>query len=162
MSAFNFKSILIGGVLGAAIAVAAVSFSNANTHAQRLAAPSSAAQAMPLKSISVDPSWVKAGTPNFRMATYATGLGNITGIWACDPSTFEWQFAADELVYITDGSVEIDYLGSKFTLNVGDTALFLAGTKAIWHSPKGLRKSFTLYQPNFLVRWFRGAPGKSA
>jgi uncharacterized protein len=158
MSAFNFKSILVGGVIGAAIALAATSVTSARNHATRLAAPSSAAAAMPLKPIEVDKSWVKAGTPNFRMATYASGLGNTTGIWACDASTFEWHFGSDELVYITDGAVEIDYLGNKFTLNVGDTALFLAGTKAVWHVPQGLRKSFTLYQPNAITRWLRGKP----
>jgi uncharacterized protein len=161
MSAFNIKSILLGGVIGAAIAVAAISATTASNHAKRLGTPSGAAVAMPLKPIEVDKSWVKAGTPNFRMATYASGLGNITGIWACDASTFEWHFGSDELVYITDGSVDIDYLGKKFTLKVGDTALFLAGTKAVWHTPNGLRKSFTLYQPNAITRWLRGTPAGS-
>lgn len=119
---------------------------------------STANQTLPLDPVTVDPSWVKAGSPNFRATMFASspdGKRN-SGIWICDgPSTFEWNFALDETVYILEGEVEITYQDKEFTLKPGDTAVFHAGTKAIWHVPKHLKKSFTLHEPEKLVKVYR-------
>jgi uncharacterized cupin superfamily protein len=83
-----------------------------------------------------------------------------TGIWSCDgPATFEWTFWDDERVYILDGSVTIDYKGNQFTLKPGDTAFFLSGTKAVWHVPNYVKKTFVLEKPNRLVRLYRRVAG---
>lgn len=120
--------------------------------------PSSSATALPLTLLQQAPATVSAGTPRFRAAPYAESANGATasGIWASDgPATFEWRFGSDEVVYVLEGQVEVDYLGNQFSLVPGDTAMFLQGTRAVWHVPKHVKKSYKLFNPNALVRLWR-------
>lgn len=106
----------------------------------------------------VDPAWVRAGQPNFRTAEIARSPDgrSVTGVWACDgPSTFEWRFDLDETVYVLDGRVEVSYLGRQFVLMPGQSAVFKAGTRAVWHVPTHLRKVFKLHHPGRLALWWQ-------
>lgn len=108
-----------------------------------------------LRPIQVPADWIKSGKPVFLYNQYAQSSDGkyATGIWSCEgPTTFEWQFDADETVHVLDGRVEIDYLGKHFVLEPGDSAFFQAETRAVWHVPRYLRKSYTLHHPNLLVR----------
>jgi len=112
----------------------------------------------PLTSLKVNPEWVLEGTPNFRATDIRKSADGrtTTGLWACDgPSTFEWQFGVDETVHLLEGAVEVKYLGREFTLKPGDTATFIAGTRAVWHVPEHARKAFSLHEPGRLVRVLR-------
>jgi uncharacterized protein len=112
----------------------------------------------PLMPVTVNPDWIKSGKPVFKLAqTARIPSANVTtGLWSCDgPTEFEWTFASDETVHIIEGEVEIDYLGKKMTLRVGDTAFFHANTQATWVVQKRVLKSYTLHDPNRLVRWYR-------
>lgn len=125
----------------------------------RHAAPASEASVhRPLTSFKVNPDWVLEGTPNFRATEISKSPDgrSTTGLWACDgPSTFEWQFGVDETVHLLEGLVEVKYQGREFTLKPGDTATFLAGTRAVWHVPQYARKAFSLHEPGRLVRTLR-------
>ena len=115
-----------------------------------------------LELLTVPADWVKAGSPVFRYCPYAESADrrSASGIWSCEgPGTFEWQFASDETVFVLDGRVEIDYLGQHFVLEPGGTALFYAGTRALWHVPHYVRKSYMVNYPNFLVRLVRLVAG---
>jgi len=152
------KRILIGAAAGGALVLAVLTAYEAATYHARMPPPSSVAVAQALGSFPVDPSWVTSGTPNFRgtETSRSPGGDSVTGLWACDgPSTFEWQFGADETVYLLEGRVEVDYRGRHFTLTPGDTATFHAGTRAVWHVPQYAKKVFVLHQPGRLVRWWR-------
>jgi len=101
---------------------------------------------------------LQTGNPLFRVAHYsiAPGEASGSGVWACDgPSTFEWNFGSDEVVYLIEGEVQVSYLGKQFTIRPGETSLFLQGTSAVWHVPNGLLKSYTLHHPPLLVRLWR-------
>ncbi|MBC8056960.1 MAG: DUF861 domain-containing protein [Rhizobiales bacterium] len=151
------KSIIAAGA-GALLMLAGVAFYEAAVYHDRMAPPSSTPVARALGPFSVDPSWIKSGTPNFRgteTSRSPDGSG-VTGLWACDgPSTFEWHFATDETVHLLEGKVEVQYLGRRFTLNAGDTATFHFGTRAVWHVPQHAKKVFVLHQPGRLVRLWR-------
>lgn len=104
------------------------------------------------------PATIQQGVPAFRAAHYSESADGrtSTGIWASDgPSTFEWNFGSDEEVYVLNGQVDVTYEGEKFSLRPGDTAVFLAGTRAVWHVPQHVTKSYTLHHPSALVRWWR-------
>jgi uncharacterized cupin superfamily protein len=121
-------------------------------------APSAQAVQSQLETITINPSWIKSGNPIFKLAqtTRIPSADVTTGLWSCDgPAQFEWTFFSDETVHILEGEVEIDYLGQKMTLKVGDTAFFHANTKATWLVQKHVLKSYTLYDPTRLVRWYR-------
>lgn len=117
-----------------------------------------ASVAQPLSAVVDPPARIQNGNPQFRGAHYtdAPGKASGSGVWACDgPSTFEWRFGSDEVVYLIEGEVQVSYLGRQFTIRPGETSLFLQGTSAVWHVPKGLLKSYTLHHPPLLVRWWR-------
>ncbi len=150
----TLKGMVIGGVL------AALGFSafNAARYLYQVPEPSQQATDHSLTPIQIPPSWIKSGKPTFLYTQYASSPDGktATGIWSCEgPATFEWQFGSDEVVHVLDGRVEIDYLGQHFVLEPGSTAFFQAETRAVWHVPKYMRKSFTLYHPNRPVRWVR-------
>ncbi|MCH8618378.1 cupin domain-containing protein [Undibacterium sp. TS12] len=108
----------------------------------------SVARKLPVQPFEVDPSWIKEGKPNFRATEFFKSHDGKTssGIFECDgPSTFEWHYQLDEAIYVLDGGVDIEYQGQRFSLKPGETAFFRAGTTALWHVPKGIRKSWTLH-----------------
>jgi len=119
---------------------------------------SSAAQQLVMEPKTIDSSWIKSGAPTFLAGEYAQSPDHraSSGVWSCEgPATFEWQFGSDETVLILDGRVEIDYLGEKFVLEPGGSALFFAGTRAVWHVPKYVRKTYMIHYPNYIVRMAR-------
>ncbi|WP_460505969.1 cupin domain-containing protein [Hydrogenophaga soli] len=116
------------------------------------------AQPMPLQPLADAPATVQAGRPAFRAAHYTDSPGRHSGsgIWACDgPSTFEWHFEADEVVYLLEGEVQVTYRGQQFTIHPGETAVFHQGNSAVWHVPERVKKSYTLHHPPLLVRLWR-------
>ncbi|MEB0139148.1 MULTISPECIES: cupin domain-containing protein [unclassified Undibacterium] len=127
----------------------------AGRHVAATPAASQAAAPLSLLPFAVNPNWVLAGTPNFRAAEFFQSSDGKTrsGIFECDAAKFEWHYQFDEAIYILDGSVEIDYLGHHFHLKAGDSALFRAGTTAIWEVPTHLKKSWTIHDA--------GAPARS-
>ncbi|PXW97508.1 putative cupin superfamily protein [Sphaerotilus hippei] len=149
---------LVAMVIGAVIALTAAVLWDAWHYLQQAAPPSSGTQHRPMAAFNVDPSWVKSGTPNFRAVETARSADgrSITGLWACDgPTTFEWTFGLDETVHLLEGRVEVEYLGRRFVLDPGHTAVFHAGTKAVWHVPEHAKKVFKLQHPGPLVLAWR-------
>ena len=153
-----FTRTLAAAAAGAVIALSAVVLWNAWSYLHHAPAVSSQTVHKPLQAFSVDPSWVRSGTPNFRAVETARSADgrHITGLWACDgPTTFEWTFGLDETVHLLEGRVEVEYLGRRFVIEPGHTATFHAGTKAVWHVPTHARKVFKLQHPGRLVLAWR-------
>jgi uncharacterized protein len=148
-----------GIFLSAIIAFAGLSkVSQSIREIYELPPPSALSQPVQLAPMTVNPSWIKSGTPHFRSAIYTSSLDGkeSTGVWECDgPTTFEWHFGHDETVYILEGTVEIEYLRNKIILNPGDSAVFHAGTEAVWHIPEHLKKIFVLHEPGIPVKVYR-------
>ncbi|GAP35151.1 cupin domain-containing protein [Piscinibacter sakaiensis] len=149
---------LRAGTAGAVLALAAVGGWQAAVAVGNGWQASAATVDKPLQPFSVDPSWVRSGTPNFRAVETARSPDgrSITGLWACDgPTTFEWRFGLDETVHLLEGRVEVEYLGRRFVIEPGHTAVFHAGTTAVWHVPSHAKKVFKLHHPGRLVLWWR-------
>lgn len=147
--------VALGGALTALALVAAWDGVAYLRHAEP---PSVSSVHRPLTAFKVNPEWVLEGAPNFRATEISKSPDGrtTTGLWACDgPSTFEWQFGVDETVHLLEGRVEVTYQGREFTLKPGDTATFIAGTRAVWHVPEHARKAFSLHEPGRLVRLLR-------
>ena len=141
------KRTIKAAILGGIASIFLFKAYEAICHTYQTPAPSTEATQLHLKTLSVDPTWIKSGTPNFRANEFFKSADGKTssGIFECDASTFEWHYFVDEAVYILEGSVTLEYQGNEFTLKEGETALFRAGTSAIWHVPSHLRKSWTMY-----------------
>jgi uncharacterized protein len=117
-----------------------------------------AAANKPLQEVTVNPSWIKSGTPKFAQVEVSRSPDGRTtnGLWSCEgPTTFDWQFDIDEVVYVLEGEVQVDYQGSQFVLHPGDTAVFHGGTTATWTVERYLKKVYTLHNPGPLGRLWR-------
>lgn len=150
----TFRGMLIGG----ALTVMGLGVYNAARYLHQVPDPSGQVIDHRLTPLQIPPDWIKSGHPKFFYTQYASSPDgkSATGVWSCEgPATFEWQFESDEVVHVLDGRVEIDYLGQRFVLEPGSTAFFQADTRALWHVPTFMRKSFTLYHPSRPVRLIR-------
>lgn len=91
----------------------------------------------------IDPDWIIDGAPRTRSNWWsgsADGIGN-NYVWDCTAGRFRWYFGCDETVHIIDGEVEVSGAGiDPIWLRTGDAALFRAGTWAVWHVPRYVRK----------------------
>lgn len=159
------RKVLFGVLVGLGLGLTGAVAWDAAEYLSRSAGPSAQAVQKPLLGFSVDPSWVKSGTPNFRnVETVRSPDGDsISGLWACDgPTTFEWTFYMDETVHLLEGYIEVEYHGKRFNLQPGDTATFHAGTKSVWHVPQHAKKAYTLHDPGRVARlWRRVFPTKT-
>jgi uncharacterized cupin superfamily protein len=149
-------AVALCGVLGGALAwnLAAVA-----THAP---APSAVVVPRAMGPQTVDPTWIKSGTPRFTttetLNVPAQGLS--TGLWACEgPAVFDWTFGSDETVHILEGAVDVRYNGHLLKLRPGDTAFFRAGTTAEWSVPERVYKTYVLQDPGRLGRLYRRITG---
>ncbi|QDL55819.1 cupin domain-containing protein [Rhodoferax aquaticus] len=144
-------------IIGALCSAAGLSVYSAYQHVSHRPAPSAQAVAMPLAPLAIDPTWVKSGAPNFKSLEFgaSTDASSSSGLFQADgASSFVWQYGLDEAIYILEGGVDIEYLGKRFTLKVGDTAFFYAGTSATWNvHAGGVKKTWTIYKPSKLARW---------
>ncbi|MCE1174502.1 MAG: cupin domain-containing protein [Propionibacteriales bacterium] len=116
------------------------------------------AEAKPMSVVQVDPSWIKSGNPTFTQVEIATSPDGrtVNGLWSCQgPTTFEWQFSVDEVVYVIEGEVQVNYQGRDFTLHPGDTAAFHGGTRSVWTVDTFVKKAYTLHNPGPLGRLWR-------
>jgi uncharacterized cupin superfamily protein len=106
----------------------------------------------------IDPSWITSGTPVFHAVVFehSPHWGTQSGIWECiGPAKFVWHYSVDEVIYVLEGSAEIEYLGSKFTLHAGDSTRFVAGTVATWVVTDRVKKTFRIQNPGPLIKAMR-------
>lgn len=112
----------------------------------------------------IDPSWIISGTPVFHTALFERSRRwGLSGVWKCiGPGKFIWHYTADELIYVLEGSGEVEYLGKKFLLQEDDSIRFAAGTTATWTVTNHIKKIFRIENTGFLVRLSRFLPLRGA
>ncbi len=142
------SNLLVGVILGAAASFAVHNVYASWQHSKLSMAPGTGAINHQIAPFKVNPDWVKQGQPNFRATEfYRSADGQTTsGLFECDASVFEWHYDKDEAIYILEGSVELEYLGQKFTLSAGQSTFFKAGTVALWRVPEKIKKTWTMYE----------------
>jgi len=69
---------------------------------------------------------------------------------------FVGHYSGDEVIYILEGSAEIEYLGKKFTLRPGDSSRFVSGTNATWVVTDRVKKTFRIEKPGPIINVMRG------
>jgi uncharacterized protein len=96
-----------------------------------------------LEEVPIHPSWIIAGAPVARAQELSRSVDGttVTMHWSCTAGTFHWYFSIDETVLILEGAVVVRTDGgTSRTLKAGDTALFHAGSWALWHVAHSVRK----------------------
>lgn len=149
---------VVMAVGSAALALVILGVFEAARYLRKVPPPSAEPTPQRLGTFEVNPERVKAGSPTFRgVETSRSPDGrHVTGLWACaGPAVFEWSYGVDETIHLLEGRVDLEYLGRSFTVWPGDTVVFHAGTRALWHVPEYAKKVFTLSRPNVFVRGWR-------
>ncbi|MEW5766640.1 MAG: cupin domain-containing protein [bacterium] len=63
--------------------------------------------------------------------------------WECEPSTFPWEYPADETAYVLEGKVKVQTPGGEVEIKAGDLAHFPKGLKCTWNVVEKIRKVYT-------------------
>jgi len=96
-----------------------------------------------LRACPIRPEWIVEGAPVARNAILSRSAdgGACTLIWDCTAGRFNWHYDIDETVYVLEGCVLVlDDAGVTHRLGPGDSALFPAGSHAVWHVESYVRK----------------------
>ena len=106
--------------------------------------------ALEMKPLPIEPSWVLSGNPQARAASHSKADDQCaaTGIWDCTAGSFRWFFGWDETVVILEGEVHVTADdGTQRTLRAGDVGYFKGGTWATWRIDNYVRKVAFLRKP---------------
>ncbi|NQT07119.1 MAG: cupin domain-containing protein [Candidatus Omnitrophica bacterium] len=63
--------------------------------------------------------------------------------WECEPSTFAWEYAAEETAYLFEGKVKVKTPSGEVEINKGDLVTFPKGLKCTWNVIEKIRKVYT-------------------
>ncbi len=87
----------------------------------------------------------QAGEVHWLTTTNSSGETTYSGIWRCDPMTFEYEFPGDEYIQVLDGSLLIEIPGEENVhLLKGDIAAFNKGMKTTWTIQSAFKKFFVI------------------
>jgi uncharacterized cupin superfamily protein len=91
----------------------------------------------------IEPSWIIEGKPEARscvLSKSADGLAS-TMVWHCTEGKFDWYYDFDETILILEGSIVLEYDGTKpVRYGAGDVIFFKDGAHAKWHVEGHVKK----------------------
>ncbi|OGP30384.1 MAG: cupin [Deltaproteobacteria bacterium GWC2_42_51] len=62
--------------------------------------------------------------------------------WECEPSTFDWEYPADETAYVFEGRVKVKTKDEEVEIKKGDLVTFPKGLKCKWNVIERIRKAY--------------------
>ena len=109
--------------------------------------------------------WIVSGNP--RPAMRFTAMSNdgslASGIWACGPGVFRFDYDFDEFVHLISGGMSITSSdGATRSLSPGGTAFFPRGLSTVWTVEHHVHKFFTQRNASLAVRTARRIGGQLA
>lgn len=72
------------------------------------------------------------------------GIRNWTP-WECEPSTFDWEYDANETFYVKEGRVTVRHGGGEVSFGKGDLVTFPKGMKCTWTVHQTIRKVYKMH-----------------
>lgn len=63
--------------------------------------------------------------------------------WSCEPSTFKWEYPAEEIAFVQEGRVTVQYEGGEAEIKAGDLVTFPRGMKCVWIVHEPIKKVYT-------------------
>lgn len=87
----------------------------------------------------------QAGEVHWLTTTNSSGQATYSGLWRCEPMTFEYEFPGDEMFQVIQGSLQIEIAGSEdINLQEGDIVSFNKGIKSTWTVQNSFKKFFVI------------------
>ena len=92
-------------------------------------------------------------SPEMRFTAMSSDGDLSSGIWACGPGVFRFDFNFDEFIHIISGTASIRSSdGVTQHLEPGSTAYFPRGLSTVWTVDDHIRKFFVIRNPPRAVR----------
>ncbi len=87
----------------------------------------------------------QAGEVHWLTQTNSNGQPTYSGLWRCEPMTFEYEFPGDEIFQVLQGNLQVAISGGD-TVNVqeGDIVSFDKGLKSVWTIQSSFKKFFVI------------------
>ncbi len=87
----------------------------------------------------------QAGEVHWLTATNSSGEPTYSGLWRCEPMTFEYEFPGDEIFQILEGDLLVEITdGESVALQKGDIVSFNKGIKSTWTVQSSFKKFFVI------------------
>lgn len=87
----------------------------------------------------------QAGEVHWLTTENSKGAATYSGLWRCDPMTFDYEFPGDEIIHVIEGSLLIELAdGGNVTVIAGDIISFDKGVKSVWTIQKSFKKFFVI------------------
>ena len=87
----------------------------------------------------------QAGEVHWLTTTNSSGQPTYSGLWRCEPMTFDYEFPGDEYIHVLQGDLLIELAeGGSVNLTQGDIARFDKGVKSKWTIQSSFKKFFVI------------------
>ena len=87
----------------------------------------------------------QAGEVHWLTTTNSNNEVTYSGLWRCEPMTFEYEFPGDEYIQVLQGNLFIVIPGQdNIELKKGDIAAFNKGLKTTWTVQNSFQKFFVI------------------
>lgn len=87
----------------------------------------------------------QAGEVHWLTQTNSSGQPTYSGLWRCEPLTFEYEFPGDEIFQVLQGNLLIEFSdGENVKLQEGDIVSFNKGRKSTWTIQNSFKKFFVI------------------
>ncbi|MFC1753375.1 cupin domain-containing protein [Thermoproteota archaeon] len=63
--------------------------------------------------------------------------------WECEPSTFDWEYSANETAYVLEGRVKVKTAQGEVEIKKGDLVYFPKGLKCTWKVIERISKVYS-------------------
>tara|TARA_R110002049_G_scaffold182041_1_gene349549 strand:- start:8127 stop:8474 length:348 start_codon:yes stop_codon:yes gene_type:complete len=87
----------------------------------------------------------QAGEVHWLTTENSSGAPAYSGIWRCEPMTFDYEFPGDEVFHVIEGDLSIKVTdGETVNVTAGDIISFAKGIKSTWTINRTFRKFFAI------------------
>lgn len=87
----------------------------------------------------------QAGEVHWLTQINSNGQPMYSGLWRCDPITFDYEFPGDEIFHVLQGELQIELAnGDKVNVKEGDVISFNKGIKSTWTIQSSFKKFFVI------------------
>ena len=87
----------------------------------------------------------QAGEVHWLTTENSSGAPTYSGLWRCEPMTFDYEFPGDEIFHVIEGSLLIELEGGdSVSVQAGDIISFNKGIKSTWTIQSSFKKFFVI------------------
>ena len=87
----------------------------------------------------------QAGEVHWLTQNNSNGQPTYSGLWRCEPMTFEYEFPGDEIFQVLQGNLLIEFGDAdSIVLKEGDIVSFTKGIKSTWIVQSTFKKFFVI------------------